>query len=215
MTLRCPFCGATLATGRRWECSEGESGGAIMQQEYECAGCCAAFTYEVVAKVFDLRESWRLAAAPLAVKVTQRSHPTFPAYMCARCASGALVPAVPVGPCPFGPQPFPSSDTKRSREVSYLCDACAAQYQRHEHGSLDALVVSCWYWLVDGSAGSGSSQGDMSPCPTCCDRGLTPLCEKGSQHHQNSTSSSSSSSGSAMAPLIHSCIAGISMMVLQ
>jgi hypothetical protein len=34
-------------------------------------------------------------------------------------------------------------------------------------------------------------------------------------HHQNSTSSSSSSSGSAMAPLIHSCIADMVMIVLQ
>jgi hypothetical protein len=156
MTLRCPFCGATLATGRRLEGYGEESGGIFTSQEYECAGCCAAIVYRTISKLFALRETWRLDAAPPAGRVTQCAHPTFPVYECARCASGTVVPAVPVGPCPVPPELDQFADrTKRSREISYLCHVCAARYLRHEHGSHGApLEVSYWSWFVASSAGT-------------------------------------------------------------
>src|SRR5262245_7561279 len=161
MTLRCPFCDATLATGRQWQWYGEENGGIATRQEYECAGCCAAIAYETVSKLFAFREIWQLGATPLGRKVTQCSHPAFPVYLCARCAGAGLVPAVPVGACPA---PTELNDqTKRSREISFLCHACAAQYLRHERGSYDALEVSSWYWLVDGSTGNGSSPPCESP----------------------------------------------------
>ncbi len=153
MTHRCPFCDATLAVGERQESCGGETGGVYTAQRYQCAACCVDIGWSITYKIFDLSETWILWAAPLAAKVTQRSHPTFPVYTCPRCTSGDLVPAVPIGalPVPDGELPVSPDDPlladhppKRQRHISYLCNACAAQCSRCEHGNFGALVVSGW-----------------------------------------------------------------------
>jgi hypothetical protein len=151
MTLGCPFCGATLATGRRWQSYGGETGGIFTSQQYECADCGAVIEHETISKAFALRERWRLAAAPPAGKVRQCVHPMFPVYQCVRCATGNLLPAVPVSASAVQPEPNrPAERTERWREISYLCHGCSARYLRHEHGGDAALAVSGWSWLVDG-----------------------------------------------------------------
>ena len=152
MTFRCPFCGATLATGRRWHSYGEESGGIFTSQKHECAGCGAVIAYETVSKVFALREMWRLATAPLAGKVTQCTHPRFAVYQCARCASGSLVPAVPLDAAPEPPGSNQFADRERWRDISYLCQGCSARYLRYEHGRDGAIEVSGWSWLVEASA---------------------------------------------------------------
>lgn len=156
MTLRCPFCDATLGVGRQWEDHGGENGGILTSQKYHCAACGTAITSMTIDKVFDRRERWGLIAAPLPGRVTRFCHPAIPTYACPRCIDGNLLPAVPVGEVPPLPPTMFAESTRRVRQIEYLCNRCSQQYLRYEEGSLKTLSVVHWSCLTDASVGSVS-----------------------------------------------------------